>query len=212
MDTHDVTEIRDEIIMAALPHVAFDGWCTQAMIHAAADAGHKENVLRAVFPSFLSGNMSDVLDGFADLADREMLQILKEKNPDDLRVRDRVQTALMARYTWLSPHREALRQSLQFWMIPTRKPRAAKIVWRTADRIWDWAGDEARDYNRYTKRGLLSGVIIATTLAFLNDDSEDLDVTKAFLDRRIGNVMQLGKIVGKVKGRFSKPSQTGQHI
>lgn len=195
MNKDDVTQIRDEILLAALPHVAFDGWNWEMVCRAAAEAGHKDTVVRVVFP----GRIVDVLEAFADLADREMLKALQGVNPEDLRIRDRVSTALMARYEFLAPHKEALRQSLQFWMVPTRKPRAAKLVWRTADRIWDFAGDTAQDYNRYTKRGLLSGIIVSTTLVWLSDETENLDNTKAFLDRRIENVMQFGKVISRFK-------------
>lgn len=195
MNKNDVSEIRDKIILTALPQVAFDGWAWATIEAAAEDAGYESSMARAVFPD----RIKDVLDGFADLADREMLKALKDVHSEDLRIRDRIREALLARYAWLGPHKEPLRQSIQFWMVPTRKPRGAKIVWRTADRIWNWAGDDARDYNRYTKRGLLSGIIVSTTLAWLNDASENMDNTKAFLDRRIENVMQLGKIINKVK-------------
>ncbi len=195
MNKEDVSAIRDKIILAALPQVAFDGWVWGTVEQAAQDAGYEASMARAVFPD----RMKDVLDGFADLADREMLKALKDTNIEDLRIRDRIRTAMLTRFVWLGPHKEALRQSIQFWMVPTRKPRGVKIIWRTADRIWSWAGDDATDYNRYTKRGLLSGIIVSATLAWLNDTSEDMDNTKAFLDRRIENVMQLGKIINKVK-------------
>ncbi len=195
MNKNDVTEIRDTIILTVLPHVAFDGWTWEAIENAAQEAGYEQSMARAVFPD----RIKDVLDGFADLADREMLKALDNIDPESLRIRDRIREALVARYVWLNPYKEALRQSVQFWMVPTRKPRGAKIVWRSADRIWSWAGDDATDYNRYTKRGLLSGIIVSTTLAWLNDPSENMDNTKAFLDRRIENVMQLGKIINKVK-------------
>ncbi|MCB9983917.1 MAG: COQ9 family protein [Rhodospirillales bacterium] len=195
MNKNDSVEIRDQILRQVLPDVAFDGWNWSAVELAARQAGYDAGVASQVFP----GKMKDVLDGFADLADREMLQALEGVDPNDLRIRERVRTALMARFEWLLPHREALRLSSQFWLAPTRKPRAVKIVWRSADRIWDWAGDTAKDYNRYTKRGLLSGILVSTMLVFLNDESETLDNTKAFLDRRIENVMQLGKVLHSCK-------------
>ena len=195
MNKNDVTDIRDSILMAALPHVNFDGWTWDMVQRAAEEAGFEVSAARAVFPD----RIKDVLDHFADLADREMLKALEVVKVDDLRIRDRIREALIARYEWLAPHKEALRQSVQFWMVPTRKPRAGKIVWRTADRIWEWAGDTSQDYNHYTKRTLLSGIIVSTTLAWLNDAREDMDNTKAFLDRRIENVMQLGRIINKDK-------------
>ena len=195
MDKAAVTQIRDEIITALLPHVPFDGWAWEAVIAAAEQAGHQEQVARAVFPE----QIVSVLDGFADWADRKMLAALPEQPLEEMRIRDRVSAACMLRYEVLQPHKEAMRKSLAFWAIPTRKSRAAKMVWRTADRIWHWAGDTATDYNRYTKRALLSGVIVSTTLAWMNDGQETLGQTQAFLDRRIENVLQLGKMVGQFK-------------
>lgn len=84
-------------------------------------------------------------------------------------------------------------------MLPTHTARGGKIAWRTADRIWDWAGDNATDYNHYTKRALLCGVLVSTTLAWLDDDSTGMQETEAFLKRRIDNAMSIGKIAGKAK-------------
>ena len=195
MNKEHVIELRDEIVEAALPHIPFEGWNWKSIETAARDAGHTEAVVKAVFP----GRMNDVLDAFADWADRRMLAELATIHAEDLRIRDRIRTALLARYRLLNEHKEAVRESVQYFLRPSRKPVGAKLVWRTADVIWDWAGDTATDYNRYTKRGLLSGIIVSTTLVWLNDDSEAMDNTKAFLDRRIENVMQFGKIINKLK-------------
>ena len=105
----------------------------------------------------------------------------------------------MARMEVLQPFREAERQALAWWSLPHRQARGVRVLWRTADRIWGWAGDKAADYNRYTKRALLSGVIGATTLAWLGDDNGNMEEAEAFLDRRIENVMKWGNRLGRVK-------------
>lgn len=189
------TDLRDGLIRAALPHVPFDGWTREALEKAAIDAGRGKDMAAALFPA----GVRDALDAFADLADREMLAALYLLDPEGMRIRDRVHRAVMARFAFLQQYREAERLALGYWTLPHRAPHAARIVWRTADRIWDWAGDTATDYNRYTKRGLLSGVLGATALAWLNDDSCDMARTEAFLSRRIENVMQLGRIIGKIR-------------
>lgn len=188
-------DLRDELIRAALPHIPFDGWAVSTLEKAAADLGHSPAMASALFP----GGVKDALNAFADFVDREMLKKLKPLKTADMRIRDRIKTAVMARFEILQQHREAERLALGYWALPHHAPRAAKIVWRTADRIWDWAGDTATDYNRYTKRGLLSGVLTASTLAWLNDDSANLNITEAFVGRRIENVMQLGGILGKIR-------------
>ena len=195
--TSETLQIRDEILLAVLPNVAFDGWNWDSVCACAQEAGHSKNTVRAVFPE----GLVSVLDHFSDWADREMLERLHGINIEDMRIRDRIRTALITRFEVLNSYKEAVRQSLQFWFWPTRKIRAAKITWRLADCIWIWAGDTATDYNRYTKRTLLSGVIASTTLAWLNDPDDDMHKTKAFLDSRIENVMQLGKVINTIKSK-----------
>jgi len=195
MDQIAIIEIRDQIIAGALSDVVFDGWTWEGLENAAKQAGYDTNMIAAVFPDRLSSGV----EAFADWADRQMLLKLDSLNPEDMRVRDRVRAGVLARLEVLQPHKEEERTAIAYWAFPGRSLRAARIVWRTADRIWNWAGDEAKDYNHYTKRGLLSGVLVSTTLAWLDEGDEDMERTKAFLDRRIENVMKLGKVLGKIK-------------
>ena len=195
MNKADITKIRDDILLKALEDIPFEGWNMEVIKKASDQLGYSQNTDQSVF---LSG-MQDVMDHFADLADREMLKTLENIDPESLRIRDRVNTALMARYEWLSQHQEAFNQSLKFWLLPTRKAKAVKITWRTADIIWNWARDTSTDYNRYTKRGLLSGIIASSAFIFANDHDENLIKTRKFIDSRIENVMQFEKAVSKLK-------------
>lgn len=188
-------DIKNAIIEAALPNVPFDGW-TQAMLEqAAVSAGYEAAMVTAVFPK----GVKDALIHLSDWADQQALARLRAANPVSMRVRDRITLGVRTRLAVLEPHKEAERLALSYWMRPLRKIEGAKLVWKTADVIWDWAGDTATDYNRYTKRSLLCGVIVATTLFWLTDTSQDQRDTDAFLDRRIDNALSIGKIAGRLK-------------
>lgn len=191
--TEDVLQRRDAIIEAALPSIPFDGWSMATLEQAAAQAGYEPAMARAVFP----GGVTDALDHFSDWTDRAMLAQLPD--PESLRVRDRIRAAVLARLEVLEPYREAEKLALAHWSRLSRGVKGSRLLWRTADRIWVWAGDTATDYNHYTKRMLLSGVIGATLLAWLNDDTAGRTSTASFLDRRIENVMRLGQFIGKLK-------------
>jgi ubiquinone biosynthesis protein COQ9 len=52
-----------------------------------------------------------------------------------------------------------------------------------------YGGYTATDFNHYTKRMTLSAVYASTLAVFVNDESDDFADTRAFLDRRIENVM-----------------------
>jgi ubiquinone biosynthesis protein COQ9 len=193
MDRNQI--IKDQIIEAALPDIPFDGWSDELLKRAAQNAGYDETMIPAVFPK----GVRDALIHFSGWADRRMLDALKAVNPISLKVRERVTLGVRLRFEILEPFREAERLAIAYWMRPFRKIEGAKLVWKTADAIWLWAGDTATDYNRYTKRGLLSGVITATAFFWLNDHSAGRADSWAFLDRRIDNVLSVSKIVGRFK-------------
>ena len=74
----------------------------------------------------------------------------------------------------------------------------ATCVWRTCDTIWRAIGDTSADFNWYTKRGLLAGVVTSTMLYWFADQSEDFEDTQKFIDRRIADVMQIEKVKAQV--------------
>ena len=152
----------------------------------------------APFDGWPDTNAAKAFSCWADEATRARLG---KKSLKDLRVRDRIALGVRTRLELLAPHREALRMALRHLAPPPRNIALPKMVWRTADILWRAAGDTATDYNYYTKRILLSGVITATTLFWLKDDSDDFEKTWAFLDKRIDNVLKVGKVIGKLKGK-----------
>lgn len=187
--------IRDEMLLQALPNIVFDGWTWDVAEQAAIAAGYDKTMARAVFP----GGLSEFVSHLSDWADRQMLEKLEHVDNAAMRVRDRIHLGVMTRLDALEPWREPVRRAMTYWAVPTRSLLAGRCVWRSADRIWVWAGDTATDYNHYTKRGLLSGVISATTLAWLNNDHSDPDKVSAFLDRRLDHVLKLGRALGRFK-------------
>ena len=53
-------------------------------------------------------------------------------------------------------------------------------------------------FNYYTKRASLAAVYKATELHMIQDSSEDFQETWHFLDRRLSNLAEFGKIVRQV--------------
>lgn len=188
-------EIKDQILLAVLEDVPFDGWQWDVVKQAAQKVGHDPAMADAVFPE----KIDSILKHFSEWADRAMMEMLENLNSDDLKIRDRVQKGVEARLDVLSDHKESVRAASAYWAHPLRKKTAVKQVWKTADYIWQWAGDTATDYNHYTKRFLLSGVITSTFLFWLQDKSENHKKTIEFLERRIGNVLTVGKAMSGFK-------------
>jgi len=118
-----------------------------------------------------------------------------------MKIRERITALLATRLEIMNPDREALRRAMTIMAMPQNIVRATKIGWRSADRMWRLAGDTASDFNHYTKRATLSAVYGSTLSIFINDESEDFSATRAFLNRRIGNVMQFEKVKAQARAR-----------
>ncbi len=190
-------DIKARILEAALPDVAFDGWTDELMARAAARLKISDSAVAEEFP----GGPIDLLRYFSVWTDTKMAARLNGKKFDSLRIRDKIGFGVEARLDILTPYKAAVGAGLAAMAMPPRSFQLPKMVWKTADIIWRAAGDTSTDYNHYTKRLLLSGVITSTVLFWLNDDSENAARTKEFLQRRIDNVLKIGGAIGKLKKR-----------
>jgi len=179
-------EIRAALAPLIAQNAAFDGFGEAALRDAAARAGVDPDVARLAFP----GGARDMVDAwFADV-DAAMAAKWPAERLAALKIRERITTLVEARIDLLAPNREALRRALALLALPTNVPFAAKLGWRAADAMWRLAGDTATDYNHYSKRAILGSVYGATMAVLLNDESEGLADTRAFLARRIDGVMR----------------------
>lgn len=198
MDAAKTAELRDALIEATLPHVPFDGWTLAALRHGAADSGLDAAQAAKAFPD----NGRDMVAHFSALSDRRMLEALDRMDLPSMGVTERVRAAVRVRLEQAEPHREAIRRTLAFLAMPQNAPLGAMLLHRTVDAIWHAAGDTATDWNWYSKRGLLAGVLGTTVLCWLNDKSEGCADTWNFLDRRLADVGRIGKASGKIRERF----------
>jgi ubiquinone biosynthesis protein COQ9 len=192
----NLDELRTALAPRLPAHAAFDGWSEKALAMAAAELGVPANRARIAFP----GGASAMIDAWFDAVDVAMIAAFPDARIAGLKIRERIRDLLLFRLEAAAPHREALRRALAILAMPQNAPAGASLAWRSADRIWRLAGDTATDFNHYTKRAILIGVYASTSLVFLDDDSENLTATRAFLDRRIDNVMRFEKAKARWKG------------
>jgi ubiquinone biosynthesis protein COQ9 len=185
---------RDRVLEAALVHIPFDGWSRRSLFAGARDQGLDPGLVRRLFP----GGGDDLLAHLERWADRRMLAGVDPDKLAAMRVRDRIATLVRTRLEALAPHREAMRRGVAARLLPGNALAGCTSIWRTADLMWSLAGDKAQDYNYYTKRSLLAAVWTSTFLFWLEDRSEGLQDSWAFLDRRIGDVMQIGGLPARV--------------
>ncbi len=192
-------QLREAVLLAALPHAAFDGFTDMVLQKAGAEAGLvKADVARL----FEEGPIS-LVEYFSTWADAEMERRLAEMDLKSMKIRERIAAAVKTRLAILKPHKEAARRAAALLSLPMHAALGAKLVYRTVDAMWRAAGDTSTDFNFYTKRGILAGVYGATAMRWFNDTSEDEKPTEQFLADRIENVMQFEKFKAKAKEALS---------
>lgn len=188
-------EMRAMLARELPQHAAFDGWTPAALSLAAEMTGIEPAVARLAFP----GGAVDMIDAWFATVDEDMLAGLTPEALGAMKIRARIAALVEARIDIMLPDKEALRRALAILALPQNLARAARLGWRAADAMWHAAGDTATDFNHYSKRTLLMGVYATTVTVLMDDDSENAADTRAFLARRIENVMQFEKL----KSRFS---------
>jgi len=117
-------------------------------------------------------------------------------DPAALKIRQRIRAAVEARLDAAGQDREALRRWAGFLALPLNLPLALRLVWESADGLWRWAGDTATDENHYSKRAILSGILISAQAI---DLASGRDAALTYLDARIQNVMDFEKWKAGIK-------------
>ena len=183
---------KDRILDAALTHVPFDGWSEQTLKRAAADVDMPLAEARALFPR----GPVDLALAFHRRGDAEMARRVREESMADLSFSDKVARAIWLRLD--SVDKEAARRAATLFALPTHAADGARAIWGTADAIWTALRDSSTDGNWYTKRATLAGVYGSTVLFWLGDSSMDHTETKAFIARRINDVMRFERVKSSV--------------
>lgn len=196
-------EIREALAPLLAANAAFDGWNVKAVAAAAQSLGIDDDIARLAFKD---GALS-MIEAWIGAVDAEMARRLPPEKLGGMKIRERITALVATRLEIMAADREGLRRAQAIMAMPQNLPRSSRIGWRSADRMWRLAGDTATDFNHYTKRATLSAVYLSTLSVFVNDESEDFADTRAFLDRRIDNVMQFEKWkAGSKKRREHMPS------
>lgn len=189
-----LAELRPRLVAAMLVHVPFDGWTATAR-DMAADAEHIDRDIAAM----ALPDAASMVDAYTARADTLMTEAMAAAGADKMKVRERIRFALNSRLDAADPDKEAVRRALAVLLHPSNAPLAAKTLWRSVDAMWRAAGDTATDLNHYSKRAILSSVYSATLLYWLDDDSENHEATRGFIDRRIDGVMRFEKAKARLK-------------
>ena len=110
-----------------------------------------------------------------------------------------IRQLVLLRLETAQPDKDAIRRAVSVLAMPVNAKLSAKLLYETVDSMWRAAGQRDTDFSFYTKRGTLGAVYSATMLAWLADNSSNLDKTVGFLDRRLADVAKIPRLTKPVR-------------
>ncbi|KAJ4508394.1 Ubiquinone biosynthesis protein coq9, mitochondrial [Exophiala dermatitidis] len=190
-DAPPYPESQDRILSAAMKHVPKLGFCEEALIQGAKDAGYLEASVQ-LFPR----GVFDLIN--YHLVTQRLALKDKVKFPEGLQLGlgAKVKTLTMAR---LRGNAEIIKQwqgALGYMSLLENMPASLQELAALSDEIWYLAGDTAVDFSYYTKRASLSAVYASSEVFMTTDKSQDFVATEEFLDRRLRAAQGIGGTVG----------------
>jgi ubiquinone biosynthesis protein COQ9 len=141
--------------------------------------------------------------------DAAAMAALSAVDPASLKIRERISRGVQARLDAAFADEPALRRWAGFLALPTNLPLALRLVWESADGLWRWAGDTATDENHYSKRAILSGILISTMAQRLTRGHA---AAAEELAARIDNVMGFEKWKAGKKGPVAYAADMAQAL
>jgi len=180
---------RSALLEAALNHVAFEGWTKKSFKKARKDLKLSEGEALLACPR----EELDLITIWSKQLDQDAGQKIIKADLAKMKIRERVTYGVLCRLEAIGSNEEAARRARARLLLPDAASDAPQLLWATADTIWRAIGDTSTDANFYSKRAILSAVYGSTLSSWLNEDATEKPDARAFLDRRIQNVMDFEK-------------------
>jgi ubiquinone biosynthesis protein COQ9 len=196
-DARSSDGVKAAVLDAALKRAPDEGFTDTMLAASGKDAGAAAELVLHLFPQ----GAASLVEFFSEQSDAAMERAFVEKNLTEMKVRERISTAVLARIDAIRPHKEAARRAAAFLLMPAHAALGMKLLYQTVDAMWRGAGDTSTDFNFYTKRAILSAVYSATLMRWFNDTSDDESATHEFLAARIENVMRFEKFKAEMRER-----------
>lgn len=182
-DAPDWAEAMEQTVLdAAIRLAPQTGWNVR-LVRAACAA---EGLSRGDQELLLPNGARDLAALLSRRHDVRALASLAQVDPGGLKIRERISRAVTSRLEAGAADLSATRRCAGFLALPNNADLGLKLAWESADQLWRWAGDTATDWNHYSKRAILSGILIpAMTLRWF----DGAEAAEAFVAARIDNVM-----------------------
>ncbi|KKY15646.1 putative ubiquinone biosynthesis protein mitochondrial precursor [Phaeomoniella chlamydospora] len=184
---------QSKILSHALSHVPKHGFSQHALLSGARDAGYLD-VSVQLFPR----GAFDLLNYYRvtrRLALKDRVQFDDERAKLGIGRKVRLLTRERLRLNVEDGIVGQLQGALALSSLAGNIPQSLKELSLLSDEIWYLASDTDVTFSWYSKRASLAAIYASTELFMSTDKSKDFQETDEFLDRRLNDVMTVGKAV-----------------
>ena len=184
--------VRDEALRKLAAVAGDRGWSIAVLRDV---AGPDADLL---FP----GGPVEMVETWSDVCDRDMITAMLET--DEPRLSQRVKQAILLRLPTDTAMRMGARTGFGVLAGPCARGALRRSLLRTVNAIWQAAQDDSSGVTYVTKRMTLSMVYGATLLYWLSRGRDDAALA-AFVERRLADVLRLGKVKARLSGAAPTP-------
>jgi ubiquinone biosynthesis protein COQ9 len=174
---------REEFLLKHAESIEKKGWCREAFDD-------------PLFPLIFPDGLLQAAYIYFDWTMKKTFEALSLKDVSELKTFAKVRLAVLTRFEVLSPYK-GIERSLFYYLL--KHPKGVSFLYKIVNEIWYFAGDKSLDHNFYSKRFLLAGVYTSSFMAFLKDDTPDLNKTQKKLDERLAQVGKIPKLKERLK-------------
>ena len=183
-----------DLVTKMLNHVPDLGWTWDALYKAALNSKNPKRLTEEELKTLFDNKISNIIGIFNDKLDDEMYIIFNSEDNENLGVTQTVKALVLSRLRASENYKSIIKTSLFFMAQPRNAYEAFNQLMKTSNNIWEIAGDTSRGRNFYSKRLILAGVYSSTLAYWLAKETRSIDESEDFLDKRLDDVKNIGKI------------------
>ena len=196
-----------DLVTKMLNHVPDLGWTWDALYKAAFNSKKLKSLTEEELQTLFDNKISNIIGIFNDKLDEEMYVIFNSQNNKNLGVTQTVKALVLSRFRASENCKSIIKMSLFFMAQPGNAYEALNQLMKTSSKIWEIAGDTSTGRNFYSKRLILAGVYSSTLAYWLAKETRSIDESEDFLDKRLDDVKNIGKISKQSIAVFERTKQ-----
>ena len=186
--------LKKNLMMKMLNQVPNLGWTWDALNEAAKTSKKVKNSNKEELQILFDNKISNIISSFNDKLDEDMYAIFNAERDKEVGTTDTVKALILSRLKASENYKGIIKTSLFFMAQPRNAYVAFNQLRKTSNKIWEIAGDTSRGGTFYSKRLILSGVYSSTLAYWLAKENRSIGGSEDFLDRRLEDVKNFGKL------------------